>query len=234
MDITWLGHACFRIKGKEGVVVCDPFGKDLGLTLPRMQADIVTVSHEHGGHNHATGIGGGPHIIAGPGEYEIKNIFVTGIAAHHDGEGGKSRGKVTIYVIEMEDLVVCHLGDLGHVLAQEQIEAIGHVDVLLIPVGGGNSLTAAQAAEVIGVLEPRAVIPMHYQTPGLTTALDPLSRFIKEMGARSDPQRNPLHPALRVEQVEPGSLYIEMTRSTETPPPTPTPPVQWTCRLKKG
>lgn len=234
MDITWLGHACFRIKGKEGVVVCDPFGKNLGLTLPRMQADIVTVSHDHAGHNHAAAIGGGPHVIDGPGEYEVKNIFVTGIAAYHDGDNGKSRGKVTIYVIEMEDLVVCHLGDLGHVLAQEHIEAIGHVDVLLIPVGGGNSLTAAQASEVIGVLEPRAVIPMHYQTPGLTTALDPLSRFTKEMGARSDPQRNPLHPALRVEQVEPGQAYIDMARSTEGVLPAPTPPVQWTCRIKRG
>jgi L-ascorbate metabolism protein UlaG (beta-lactamase superfamily) len=234
MEITWLGHACFRLRGKEGTVVTDPFGKDIGLSLPRMQADIVTVSHEHGRHNHATAIGGSPHIITGPGEYEIKNIFVTGIAAYHDAENGKSRGKVTIYLIEMEDLIVCHVGDLGHVLAQEQIEAIGHVDVLLIPVGGGNSLTAAEASEVIGLLEPRAVIPMHYQTAGLSTTLDPLSRFTKVIGARSDPQRNPVHPALRVEQVEPGQVYLDMTRATEAVAATPVPPVAWTCRLKKG
>ena len=233
MEITWLGHACFRLKGKEGTVVTDPFSKDIGLSLPRMQADIVTVSHEHLGHNHTTGIGGGAHIVTGPGEYEIKNIFVTGIAAFHDGEQGKSHGKVTIYLVEMEDMVVCHLGDLGHVPAQEQIEAIGHVDILLAPVGGGNSLSAAQAAEVVGLLEPRAVIAMHYHTSGLTTVLDPLTRFIKEMGARSDPQRNPVHPALRVEEAEPGQQYLDITRAAPAAA-APEPPIAWTCRIKKG
>jgi L-ascorbate metabolism protein UlaG (beta-lactamase superfamily) len=234
MEITWLGHACFRVRAKEATVVCDPFNKSIGLALPRTQADIVTVSHEHLGHNAATGVGGNPRIISGPGEYEIKNCFITGIAAYHDAEQGKSHGKVTIYLIEMEDMVVCHLGDLGHVLTQAQIEAIGHVDVLLAPVGAGNSLNAAQAAEVIGLLEPRAVIPMHYQTTGLTTTLDPLTRFVKEMGARSDPQRNPLHPGLRLEEVEPGQPYMEITRSGDAPAPAPEPPVAWTCRLKKG
>jgi L-ascorbate metabolism protein UlaG (beta-lactamase superfamily) len=232
MEITWLGHACFRLKAKEGTVVTDPFAKEIGLNLPRIQADIVTVSHEHLGHNHTTGIGGSPHVISGPGEYEIKNIFITGIAAYHDAEQGKSRGKVTIYLIEMEDLVICHLGDLGHVPVQEQIEAIGHVDILLVPVGGGNALNAAQAAEVVGLLEPRAVIPMHYHTPGLATALDPLTRFTKEMGARSDPQRNPVHPALRVEEVEPGQPYLEITRAAPVAV-APEPPVVWTCKLKK-
>jgi L-ascorbate metabolism protein UlaG (beta-lactamase superfamily) len=233
MEITWLGHACFRLKSREGTVVTDPFSKDIGLTLPRMQADIVTVSHEHPGHNHTTSIGGSPRVINGPGEYEIKNIFITGIAAYHDAEQGKGRGKVTIYLIEMEDLVICHLGDLGHAPAQEQIEEIGHVDILLAPVGGGNALNAAQAAEVMGLLEPRAVIPMHYHTSGLTTALDPLTRFIKEMGARSDPQRNPVHPALRVEEVEPGQPHLEITRAAPVAA-APEPPVVWTAKAKKS
>lgn len=233
MEITWLGHSCFRIKGKEGTVIADPYGKAIGLSLPRLQADVVTVSHEHAGHNHALGIGGSPRVLNGPGEYEIRNIFITGIAAHHDSAEGKERGKVTIYLIQLEDLVVCHLGDLGQVLTQTQIETIGRVDVLLAPVGGGNSLNAAQAAEVIGLLEPRAVIPMHYHTTGLATALDPLARFTKEMGARSDPHRNPIHPALRLEEVEPGQPWLEMTRAAPADA-APEPPVVWTCRLKKG
>ena len=159
MEITWLGHACFRLKGKEGAVVTDPFDKTIGLTLPRIQADIVTVSHAHSGHNRATAVGGNPRLIDGPGEYEIKNIFVTGVRAYHDGKEGKDHGKVTIYLIEMEDMVICHLGDVGHVLTQAMIETIGRVDVLLAPVGGGNSLNAAQAAEVVSLLEPRAGYP---------------------------------------------------------------------------
>lgn len=234
MEITWLGHACFRLRAKEATVVCDPFAKSIGLALPRTQADIVTVSHSHPGHSNAAGVGGGPRLINGPGEYEIKNCFVSGIAAYHDGAQGKERGKATIYVIELEDMVVCHLGDLGHVLAQEQIEAIGRVDILLAPVGGGNGLNAAQAAEVISLLEPRAVIPMHYQTTALTSTLDPFARFAKQMGARSDPQRNPIHPALRLEEAEPGQAYLEITRSGEPPAAAPEPPIAWTCRLKKG
>ena len=232
MEITWLGHACFRLKAKEATVVTDPYSKTIGLTPPRVQADIVAVSHDHAGHNHAAGVGGNPKIISGPGEYEIRNVFITGIAAFHDGNQGKSHGKVTIYLIEMEDLVVCHLGDLGHVPTQEQVEAIGRVDVLLVPVGGGDSLNASQAAEVVGLLEPRAVIPMHYQTDGLTTTLDPITRFSKEMGARSDPQRNPIYPALRVEELEPGQPYLDMARSGPVAA-APEPPITWTCRLKK-
>jgi L-ascorbate metabolism protein UlaG (beta-lactamase superfamily) len=233
MDITWLGHACFRLRGKEGTVVVDPFNKSIGLSLPRMQADVVTVSHDHAGHNNSGGIGGSPRVVNGPGEYEIKNIFITGIQAYHDSEQGKSQGKVTIYLIEMEDLVVCHLGDLAHVLSQAEIETIGRVDILLAPVGGGNSLNASQTAEVVGLLEPRAVIPMHYHTSGLATALDPLARFTKEMGARSDPSHNPLHPALRTEEAEPGQPYLEITRSTADVAPAPEPPVAWMCKLKK-
>jgi L-ascorbate metabolism protein UlaG (beta-lactamase superfamily) len=152
MEITWLGHACFRLRAKEGTVVTDPFGKGLGLALSRLQADVVTVSHDHAGHNNAGAVGGQPHLINGPGEYEIKNIFITGIGAFHDAEQGKNHGKVTMYLIDMEDLVICHLGDLAHVPTQEMIEAMGRVDILLAPVGAGNSLNAAQAAEVISLL----------------------------------------------------------------------------------
>jgi L-ascorbate metabolism protein UlaG (beta-lactamase superfamily) len=233
MEITWLGHACFRLRGKEGTVVTDPFGKGLGLAISRHQADVVTVSHEHSGHNNASSVGGQPRVISGPGEYEIKNIFVTGIGAFHDAKQGKEQGKVTIYLIELEDMVICHLGDLGDVPTQAQLEAIGHVDILLTPVGAGNSLNAAQAAEVVSLLEPRAVIPMHYHTSGLATALDPLARFIKEMGARSDPHRNPLHPALRLEEVEPGQPRLDMTRSAPAAV-SPDPPVTWTARLRKS
>ncbi len=232
MEITWLGHSCFRLKAKEATVVTDPFSKAIGLTPTRVQADIVTISHDHPGHNNVATVGGGPKVLSGPGEYEVKNVFVTGIPAFHDTQQGKSVGKVTVYLIQAEDLIVCHLGDMGHVLTQAQLEAIGRVDLLLVPVGGGNSLNASQAVEVVGLLEPRAVIPMHYQTPGLTTALDPITRFAKEMGARSDPQRNPVYPALRVEELEPGQPYLELVRSGLVSS-APEPPITWTCRLRK-
>ena len=234
MDITWYGHSCFRITERNFLsIVTDPFDESLGYPMPKLKADIVTISHNAPGHNNLAAVKGFRRVIDGPGEYEIKNIFITGIAAYHDGDQGKGRGKVTIYLIELEGLVVCHLGDLGHVLAQSQIEQIGRVDVLLAPVGGGNSLNAAQAAEVISLLEPRLGLPMHSKTAHLETALDPLTRFIKEMGARSVPQRNPIHPALRLEHVEPGQPYVEITRSGDVPA-APEPPVSWTCRMRKG
>lgn len=232
MDITWLGHSCFRLRCKEATVVMDPFSKSIGLPLSRVQADFVTISHDRPGHNNAAAVGGNPKVISGPGEYEIRNIFVTGISLYHDGEQGKTNGKVTAYLVEMDDLVVCHLGDLGHVPGQEKVEAIGHVDILLAPVGGGNALDAVQASEVVSVLEPRVVIPMHYHLPGLTMTLDTVTRFTKEMGAGSDPQHNPVYPALRVEELEPGQAYLDVSRSGGEGGEL-LPPITWTFRLKK-
>ena len=191
VDITWLGHSCFRIRGSQAVIITDPYSPDLGYNLSKPKANIVTVSHQHPGHSYIQGIVGEPQsaagpgdyrLVAGPGEYEISGILIIGVATSHDAEGGKNKGKNTVYLMEVDGISVCHLGDLGHVLTAEQVEEIGNVDALLLPVGGVSTIDAAMAAEVIRQLEPKAVIPMHYKTPALDRELDPVEKFLKEMG----------------------------------------------------
>jgi L-ascorbate metabolism protein UlaG (beta-lactamase superfamily) len=184
MEITWLGHACFRLKGKDVTIITDPYDKPVGYTLGRPSADVVTVSHGHHDHNNTAAISGSPKILQAPGEYEIKNVFIKGIATFHDGDEGRARGRNTAFTISVDDVIVCHLGDLGHVLTQAQAEELDEVDVLLIPVGGTYTIDATQASEVVGLLEPKIVIPMHYQTEALTLGktLDPVDKFLKEMG----------------------------------------------------
>jgi L-ascorbate metabolism protein UlaG (beta-lactamase superfamily) len=182
VDITWLGHSCFRIKGNQAVVITDPFPPDLGYTLGKQTANIVTVSHQHPSHSCVDDIGGDPRIISGPGEYEISGVLIIGIATFHDSVQGQTRGKNTVYLMEIDGISICHLGDLGHVLSSEQVEEIGDIDVLLLPVGGVSTINAAMAAEVIRQVEPKAVIPMHYKTPSLKRELDPVDDFLREMG----------------------------------------------------
>lgn len=184
MDISWLGHSCFRIKGSSATIVTDPYSAGLGYSLGKPTARIVTVSHEHPGHCYVEGVGGQPKVVSRPGEYEISDVLIIGIATFHDREGGKKRGKNTVYLMEIDEVAVCHLGDLGHVLTNEQIEDIGNVDVLLLPVGGVSTLNAPMAAEVVRQLEPKVVIPMHYKTPALNRELEPVDRFLKEIGAK--------------------------------------------------
>ena len=184
MDITWLGHSCFRIRGAHAIIITDPYSPDLGYSLGKPTARIVTISHQHAGHSYFQGIGGDPKRVAGPGEYEISGVLIIGMATFHDGEEGRKRGKNTAYLIEVDEVSVCHLGDLGHVLTTEQVEEIGDVDVLLLPVGGVSTIDAAMAAEVVRQLEPKAVVPMHYKTEALTWELEPVDRFLKEMGIK--------------------------------------------------
>jgi L-ascorbate metabolism protein UlaG (beta-lactamase superfamily) len=186
MDISWLGHSCFRIRGSRATVVTDPYSKDLGYSLGKPTARIVTVSHDHQGHSYVEGVGGQPkpRVVNRPGEYEISDVLIIGIATFHDGEGGKKRGKNIVYLMEIDEVAVCHLGDLGHVLTNEQIEDIGNVDVLLLPVGGVSTINAPMAAEVVRQLEPKVIIPMHYKTPALKWELEPVDRFLKEIGAK--------------------------------------------------
>lgn len=185
MEITWLGHACFRIKSRDATIVTDPYDKSVGYQMGKVSADIVTVSHGHFDHNNVAAVAGEPKIISGPGEYEIKGVMITGIQTFHDTEQGKKRGKNTVYLIETEDLVVCHLGDLGHVLTAEQVEEMSNVDILMVPVGGNYTINAAQAAEVISLIEPRIVIPMHYKTDVVKLEIDPVDKFLREMGIKS-------------------------------------------------
>lgn len=180
MEITWLGHSCFRVRSKDATIVTDPYDRSLG-NLSRVTADIVTVSHEHPAHNFREAVGGAPKVVEGPGEYEVSGVFITGLRTYHDRVKGQERGPNAVYLMELEDVVVCHLGDLGHVPQAAQVEEMGNVDVLLVPVGGGSTIGAAEAAETVRLLDPKIVIPMHYQSER-TPDLAPLEQFLKEMG----------------------------------------------------
>lgn len=185
MEVLWYGHACFRLKDRNVTVVTDPYDKTLGLALPRPKADIVTVSHPTPHHNYVAGVKGDFKVIDGPGEYEIGGVFVTGINLTSPTKSNKTPQAETInnvFVIYMDNIALCHLGDLKHVPSQSQVEDMGSIDVLLVPVGGYNALNAAQAAEVISLIEPYVVIPMHYRLPDLNVKLDPVDKFLKEMG----------------------------------------------------
>jgi L-ascorbate metabolism protein UlaG (beta-lactamase superfamily) len=184
MNITWYGHACFRLSDRGMTIVTDPPDDALGYERPRIRADVVTISHEHPGHNNRIGFRGGPRIFDGPGEYEVKDVFITGIATYHDDRNGASRGSNVIFLFEFDDVSICHLGDLGHVPNQSQVEALSEVDVLLVPVGGLHTIGAPKAAEVVSLLEPRLVIPMHYKTAVERAKLETLDKFVKEMGLR--------------------------------------------------
>jgi L-ascorbate metabolism protein UlaG (beta-lactamase superfamily) len=183
MEITWLGQSCFRIKSTHGIVITDPYSPETGYTLGKVTARIVTVSHAHKDHNYPQGISGEFKVINRPGEYEISDILIFGVATFHDAEQGKQRGKNVVYRIETDDLSICHLGDLGHTLNAAQVEQLQNCDVLLIPVGGVYTVNGTVAAEIVRQLTPRVVIPMHYKTPKSNPALEPVDRFLQEIGA---------------------------------------------------
>lgn len=181
-EIKWFGHACFRLRSRDATILTDPVPRSLGYRVERQRADIVTISHDHPGHNALDIVNGEVKLVTGPGEYEMNDVFITGIRTYHDGKRGAERGRNTAYLFELEDIVICHLGDLGHTLTEAQVESMSTVDVLIVPVGGGTVLEPAQAVEVIAQLEPKAIIPMQYRTATGDAEREPLERFLKEMG----------------------------------------------------
>jgi L-ascorbate metabolism protein UlaG (beta-lactamase superfamily) len=188
MQINWYGHSCFRLRDRYGTVVTDPYGDEIGYSLPRIRADVVTVTHEHPDHANVKAIKGNPRVISGPGEYEVKGIFVIGIPAQPPEIRTQGGTRNTVYLFDFEGVTVCHLGDLRRVPTQSQVEELGDVDVLLIPVGGGTTLGPAKAPEVVSLLEPKIVIPMHYRTELLKgVKLAPVDQFLKEMGIKEVP-----------------------------------------------
>lgn len=189
-----------------GAVVTDPYPPSTGKSLPRLRADIVTLSREDPRCCHTEAVKGAFKVINGPGEYEIGGVFVTGIATFADDEKGTVRGLNTVFSLAFDGLTMCHLGRLGHVPAQSHVERLGTVDILLVPVGGGESLTPAQASEVISLFEPGLVVPMYYQVPGLKDeSLGPLKIFLKEMGMEEVPGR----PSIEVSSTNlPGETEI--------------------------
>jgi len=179
MELTWYGLSCFRFtERKLATIVTDPFDAGYGLPVLKLKGDVVTVSHEAKGHNNIAAVTPRQHVIDGPGEYEMGGVFITGIATFDESSSSRN----VLYVFDFDGLTVAHLGDMQQVPTQKQIEALEQVNILLVPVGAGKSLNAAQAAEVVSMLEPNIVIPMHYQLPGLKLELETVDRFLQEMG----------------------------------------------------
>ena len=192
MRIAWYGQACFRLIGKTNngnkiTIITDPFSKEIGLTPPRGGADIITVSHDHYDHNNVKAPGGEPFVIEGPGEYDVKGIFIKGIYSFHDNSQGKERGVNTVYVLKIEDMKICHLGDIGQKeLSNEQVDQIGDIDILMIPVGGIYTINGNEAVQIINQLEPSIVIPMHYKIPKLKIKLNNVDKFLEEIGTKKE------------------------------------------------
>jgi len=184
MEIVWLGHACVRIRAKEATIVADPCDKSSGYSLGRPTADLVTVSFDDRAHNYAEGVAGQPRVLSGPGEYEIAGASVVGVATWHDREAKAAGARNVVFVYDLEDLRICHLGAIGGVPTSDQLEEIGSVDILLVPVGGGDSLDAPAASEAVSLIEPGLVIPINFATDVDKMKLDPVDRFLKEMGAK--------------------------------------------------
>ena len=222
MIITWYGHSCFKIQtrdsGEEVVIYIDPFDKSIGLRPPFGQGHIVLSTHEHYDHNNIKTIKGEPFVIEGPGEYEVKGIRIRGILAYHDSKLGQERGLNTIYVIESEEMRICHLGDLGQsLLSEEQLEALDGVDILMIPVGGIFTISAEQAPKIINQIEPAIVIPMHYKVPKLNIKkLDGIDRFLKVMGeGKITPQDKLVIKKKELPSEEAKVIILKLTGSSE-------------------
>ncbi|HWA51705.1 MAG TPA: MBL fold metallo-hydrolase [Patescibacteria group bacterium] len=191
MDITFFGQASFKIKGKNASVVTDPFdGKMLGIKYPKVDADIVTVSHHHGDHDKVENVENVKRVVDGPGEYEINGVSIIGLPTFHDAVKGAERGKNTIYVIEIDGLRLLHLGDLGHTLPDETVKEIGPIDIMMIPVGGSFTIDAEKATQVQKQVGASIVVPMHYRLDGLTPELSeklaPVEDFITASSLRTE------------------------------------------------
>lgn len=186
MVIIWYGQSCFKIQSGDLVFVIDPFSKEIGLTPPRFRADAALITHDHYDHANKDTVSGEPFGISGPGEYEVKGVSIRGIETFHDASEGKERGMNTCYKMIFEDIRILHMGDFGEEkIRGETLDAIGDVDILLLPVGGVYTIDAAKAARVVKQIDPHIVIPMHYALPGLKIPLGGVDAFLKEMGAKS-------------------------------------------------
>ena len=183
MEIAWLGHSCFRLRTGDVAVITDPFPDSIGLYMVESQALAVTVSHQHDNHSCWQSVGGDPMVLQGPGEYELSGIYITGVMTPR-GEGDPEAKRNTAYLIEMENLRLCHLGDVSGALSVRQVEQLVPVDVLFLPVGGVCTVEMPQALEMVQRLEPRVVIPMHYRLPELQVELGGMDGFLREMGLR--------------------------------------------------
>ncbi|HUT96006.1 MAG TPA: MBL fold metallo-hydrolase [Candidatus Paceibacterota bacterium] len=192
MKITWHGQSCFKllVKSNNGgkiTILIDPFDKETGLNPPRGGADIVLITHNHHDHNNLKTVSGTPFVINGPGEYDTKGVPIKGIYSYHDNSEGSENGVNTIYVIEAENMQICHLGDLGQKeLTDEQLDKMGEIDILMVPVGGTWTIDGEGAVKIINQIEPSIAIPMHYKIPGINIKLEKVDDFLKEIGVQQE------------------------------------------------
>ena len=190
MEISWLGHSSLRIQSRTTTLITDPYADSLGISMGSQAADIVTISNPHPHHSNIEAIEGSPRVLSGPGEYEISDLYITGIGTRFgDFEGDRQIN--TIFTIRAEGLVVCHLGDLTQRLTPGQLEELNQTDILIAPGGGFCTVDASAIAQLIGVISPRIVIPVHYKTDEIDLELEPLDRLLSELGVTEvSPQRN--------------------------------------------
>jgi L-ascorbate metabolism protein UlaG (beta-lactamase superfamily) len=177
MEIYWLGHSCFRLRGRDATVLTDPCPPTTGYRIGKVAADVVTISQDHAEATYRQAINGEPKYITGPGEYEIAGVLVSGVRTQGDPN--------VAYVIDLDDVRICHLGGISQVPSGDDVEALSAADVLIIPVGGGRALDAAKAAEAVSLLEPKVVLPMQYKTDASTGDLDPVEKFLREMNVEA-------------------------------------------------
>jgi L-ascorbate metabolism protein UlaG (beta-lactamase superfamily) len=189
MEITWYGRACFRLKGREATVITDPCPPSTGFVAGKHDVDLLTLSHADADHTYTRSITAGLTLTR-PGEYEFHDLLVNGIRTYHDAMGGQERGENVVFSFEVDGVHIAHLGDLGHLLSEEQLTELGPIDVLLVPAGGMFTVTPAEAAEVVAQLSPKIVIPMHFAVDGGSTDLQGPEKFLQEM-AVEEPIRQP-------------------------------------------
>jgi len=190
MEIKYIGHSSFLLKSKDTTLITDPFDPLMvGLKFPKIDADIITVSHSHPDHNATALVGGTPLVIDLPGEFEKKNIRIFGFSSYHDKQKGSEKGENILYKIEVEGLSILHCGDLGYVPNDDYLEQVGEIDILMLPVGGKVTIDASEAVDLIKKIEPSIVIPMHYNSPQLKqenfSDLSPVADFLKKIGAEN-------------------------------------------------
>lgn len=205
MEIKWHGHACFEITSEEGmVIVTDPYDESIGYSMPEVTADIVTVSHEHYDHNNVAAIKGKPEVVKGAGEHIGKGMRFYGVKTYHDTSSGAERGENTAFLFDVDELRLCHLGDLGHVLDESQLRSIKErdIDVLFIPLSGVYTIDAKGANEVLGQLEPKIAVPMHYKTPPLRLKIQKEDKFLKGKKRVRREKRLVVHKADLPEELE--------------------------------
>ena len=188
MEITWLGHSSVKIISRDVVLITDPYPESIGFDMGGHHAEVVTVSNDHPNHSNVESVGGDARVLSGPGQYEVRGYNVTGMGTSVTDADGNRRVN-TVYTIRAEGLTLCHLGDLNEPLGSGQLDAIGNVDILMVPAGGGCTVEVGELPQLIGVLSPRIVIPIHYGYESTVGMLAPIERFLTELSVEeSSPQ----------------------------------------------